>query len=277
MDVDSKLEEHDDLTERYFKLYALSWQADVEACEESRRQRDEFCERDEAMGREFARMERTKWRLRAAAGRSRRRTGLAPVVSPRPPAGRERRPATNGRTRGSKRTTGSGSSSSGEDDPPSSEPGEPARRCSQCNEDISSLRSDATVCRRSKCRRAAQRSCERGHTHVLGACRRCGKYCLPSGDKGPDRAPEVARRRNPPRAPRGDDTAAQWPEGGQGSGPRAHELWPGMGSRAPATTAPDLRLEVMRAAVRKGLKVELTRDPAGGIVVRIVSSEERAS
>jgi hypothetical protein len=56
-----------------------------------------------------------------------------------------------------------------------------------------------------------------------------------------------------------------------------HELWPGMGQRAPALPAPDPRIEAMRAAVRKGLGVQLVRDEAGEIVVRISKPAEMIS
>jgi hypothetical protein len=50
--------------------------------------------------------------------------------------------------------------------------------------DISGLRADAVVCRRSACRKWLQRACDRidpetgvarGHTHPVGRCDRCGK------------------------------------------------------------------------------------------------------
>jgi hypothetical protein len=53
------------------------------------------------------------------------------------------------------------------------------RVCSECSRDISDLRVDADVCRRSKCRKAAQRSCERnGHRVETGQCDRCNRFIL---------------------------------------------------------------------------------------------------
>jgi hypothetical protein len=126
------------------------------------------------------------------------------------------------------------------------------------------------------CKRARdaerKRCAKKGHTFEHGPCRRCGTYVLKAREQ---RLPRDAHRYSAPRAStaRGlnldddvDRTASQRERDGEYV-PEA-DLWPGMGSRL-AASAPDLRIEAMRAAVRKGLHVELTRDQAGRVVVRI--------
>ena len=56
--------------------------------------------------------------------------------------------------------------------------------------------------------------------------------------------------------------------GGGRSGPKA-DLWPGMGSRALSGQAPNPLIGTMRNAVARGLTVELARDAAGRLGVRI--------
>lgn len=200
------------------------------------------------------------------------------------PRGRTPRPATNARTRGSRRTTGSGTTSSGEDSDP-----HPAKPCPQhgCTNQIGKPTRGPWPDRCADCKRALDakrkrgaRACEKkGHTVWHGACGRCGTYVLKPREM---RLPRDAHRYSMPRpatalGPNLDDVGRT---SSQREGPGTYvpaELWPGMGSRAPATTAPDLRVEAMRAAVRKGLKVELTRDPARGIVVRIEPRARRAA
>jgi hypothetical protein len=78
--------------------------------------------------------------------------------------------------RGSRRTASSSASS---DDPPGDpEPATGGRCCSECGDDISELRADAKVCRKSKCRNASRnrkKSCEgpSGCPVAVGHCPKC--------------------------------------------------------------------------------------------------------
>jgi hypothetical protein len=92
---------------------------------------------------------------------ARRRDAYDPA--PTRDSGHAPRQGSNTRTRGGRRSTGtSPPDDEGESDPPgeSTPPAEretAERRCSECPDDISHMRRDATVCRKSKCQKAAQR------------------------------------------------------------------------------------------------------------------------
>ena len=149
----------DDYADRLTAFLDLQWDA-MKGSAKARRQRDDLCADDPAMARYQARRGRELAKVRAVYDQ--RRRGITPTVTGA--RGHERRVGDNARPRGSKRTTGSGTTSSGEDSDPELRP----RRCKACGADISELLKPGpgrprTHCEDPECKRTRNRAYVRKH------------------------------------------------------------------------------------------------------------------